>query len=124
VGKVIVTGGFAALAAATAAAFRDLGWNVALDAAAVPARVPAGRSAGSLSWAGLSNGDYWMDRERGVAGVMLAPAIALRRPGRSGPVLGLQADPLWRLAAVPVVTRTTCWRRLDLPAAQELPTGL
>jgi methyl acetate hydrolase len=36
---------------------------------------PAGRSAGSLAWAGLSNCYYWADPERGVAGVLLAQLL-------------------------------------------------
>jgi methyl acetate hydrolase len=42
---------------------------------------PAGRSAGSLTWAGLSNCYYWLDRERGVAGVMLAQLLPFADPG-------------------------------------------
>lgn len=41
---------------------------------------PAGRSAGSLSWAGLSNCYYWLDLERGVAGVMLAQLLPFADP--------------------------------------------
>ncbi|HEY9237042.1 MAG TPA: serine hydrolase domain-containing protein, partial [Phenylobacterium sp.] len=42
---------------------------------------PAGRSAGSLSWAGLSNCYYWLDLERGVAGVMMAQLLPFADPG-------------------------------------------
>jgi CubicO group peptidase (beta-lactamase class C family) len=45
---------------------------------------PAGRSAGSLAWAGLSNCYYWADRERGVAGVMLAQLLPFADPGALG----------------------------------------
>jgi methyl acetate hydrolase len=30
---------------------------------------PTGRSAGSLSWAGLANTYYWIDQKRGLGGV-------------------------------------------------------
>lgn len=33
--------------------------------------VPGGRSAGSLAWAGLGNTYFWIDQEKGVAGVIL-----------------------------------------------------
>lgn len=36
---------------------------------------PAGRSAGSLAWAGLANCYYWADPARGVAGVFLAQLL-------------------------------------------------
>ena len=36
---------------------------------------PAGRSAGSHAWAGLSNCYYWADPARGVAGVLLAQLL-------------------------------------------------
>ena len=42
---------------------------------------PAGRVAGSLSWAGLSNCYYWLDRETGVAGVMMAQLLPFADPG-------------------------------------------
>lgn len=35
------------------------------------AAVPGGRSAGSLAWAGLGNTYFWIDQEKGVAGVIL-----------------------------------------------------
>jgi hypothetical protein len=41
---------------------------------------PAGRSAGSLAWAGLSNCYYSLDRESGVAGVMLAHLVPFADP--------------------------------------------
>ena len=33
--------------------------------------VPGGRSAGSLAWAGMNNSYYWIDRDRGVVGVLM-----------------------------------------------------
>jgi len=42
---------------------------------------PAGRSTGSLAWAGLSNCYYWLDRERRVAGVLLAQLLPFADPG-------------------------------------------
>ena len=36
---------------------------------------PAGRSAGSLAWAGLGNCYYWADPEKGIAGVFLAQLL-------------------------------------------------
>ncbi|MFI4974980.1 MAG: serine hydrolase domain-containing protein [Caulobacterales bacterium] len=41
---------------------------------------PAGRSAGSLAWAGLSNCYYWADPKRGVAGVLLAQVLPFADP--------------------------------------------
>ena len=40
-----------------------------------PETGPAGRSAGSLAWAGLANCYYWADPARGVAGVFLAQLL-------------------------------------------------
>jgi len=34
-------------------------------------RTPGKRSAGSLSWGGINNTYFWIDRSRGVAGVIL-----------------------------------------------------
>ncbi len=34
-----------------------------------PTELPTGRSAGSLAWAGLANSYFWIDPQRGVAGV-------------------------------------------------------
>lgn len=38
-------------------------------------RTPEGRSAGSLSWAGLANSYYWIDPSKGVAGVLLTQIL-------------------------------------------------
>jgi CubicO group peptidase (beta-lactamase class C family) len=38
-------------------------------------RGPAGRSAGSLAWAGLNNTYYWLDPVRKVAGVLMAQIL-------------------------------------------------
>ena len=35
------------------------------------AQAPGGPSAGSLSWGGINNTYYWVDRNRGIAGVIL-----------------------------------------------------
>jgi len=37
--------------------------------------VPAGRSAGSLAWAGLYNSYYWIDREKDVCGVLITQIL-------------------------------------------------
>jgi CubicO group peptidase (beta-lactamase class C family) len=37
--------------------------------------VPGGRSAGSLAWAGLGNTYFWIDPERGLAGVILMQLV-------------------------------------------------
>ena len=42
-----------------------LGFLITTDA------VPGKRSAGSLSWGGINNTYFWVDRTRGVAGVIL-----------------------------------------------------
>lgn len=36
---------------------------------------PAGRSAGSLSWAGLYNSYYWIDRDKGICGVLITQIL-------------------------------------------------
>jgi CubicO group peptidase (beta-lactamase class C family) len=46
---------------------------------------PAGRAAGSLAWAGLSNCYYWLDPQHRVAGVLMAQLLPFADPG----VLGL-----------------------------------
>ena len=45
-----------------------------------PQPVPAGRSAGSLAWAGLGNCYYWADPAAGVAGVFLAQQFPFGDP--------------------------------------------
>jgi len=47
--------------------------------------VPGGRSAGSLAWAGIYNSYFWIDLERGTAGVLMAQ----NRPFFDGPVIEL-----------------------------------
>jgi len=41
---------------------------------------PAGRSAGSLSWAGLANTYFWLDPTRKVAGVILTQSLPFVDP--------------------------------------------
>jgi CubicO group peptidase (beta-lactamase class C family) len=41
---------------------------------------PAGRAAGSLAWAGLSNCYYWLDPANGVAGVLLSQTLPFGDP--------------------------------------------
>jgi methyl acetate hydrolase len=43
----------------------SLGFMISTEA------VPGGRSAGSLAWAGLGNTYFWIDRAKGIAGVIL-----------------------------------------------------
>jgi methyl acetate hydrolase len=43
-------------------------------------RVPGGRSAGSLAWAGLGNTYFWIDPTKGVAGVILMQLIPFADP--------------------------------------------
>jgi methyl acetate hydrolase len=50
--------------------------------------VPGGRSAGSLTWAGLYNCYYWIDRESGVTGLLLTQIL----PFGDARVLELLAD--------------------------------
>jgi len=38
-------------------------------------RVPGGRSAGSLAWAGLGNTYFWIDPAAGIAGVILMQLV-------------------------------------------------
>ena len=42
---------------------------------------PAGRSAGSLAWAGLPNCYYWLDPARGVAGLVMMQILPFADPG-------------------------------------------
>jgi CubicO group peptidase (beta-lactamase class C family) len=42
--------------------------------------VPEKRSAGSLSWAGINNTYFWIDRNRGVAGVILMQLLPFADP--------------------------------------------
>lgn len=46
-----------------------LGFMISTEAA------PSGRSAGSLAWAGLGNTYFWIDQERGIAGVILMQVL-------------------------------------------------
>lgn len=48
----------------------QLGWGLGFMINLQPA--PAGRGAGSLSWAGLYNTYYWIDRSRNVTGVFMS----------------------------------------------------
>jgi methyl acetate hydrolase len=48
------------------------------------AAVPGGRGAGSLAWAGLGNTYFWIDPERGVAGVILMQLIPFADPKALG----------------------------------------
>jgi methyl acetate hydrolase len=41
---------------------------------------PTGRSAGSLSWAGLANSYYWVDRKRGVCGILMSQILPFFDP--------------------------------------------
>ena len=52
---------------------------------------PHGRSAGSLSWAGLANSYYWVDPTTGVARHHDEPGAALRRSGRAAPLQRFRA---------------------------------
>jgi methyl acetate hydrolase len=42
--------------------------------------VPGGRSAGSLAWAGLGNTYFWIDPDRGIAGVILMQLLPFADP--------------------------------------------
>ncbi len=46
-----------------------------------PERGPNGRSPGSLSWAGIFNSYYWIDRAAGVGGVFIAQLTPFADPG-------------------------------------------
>lgn len=45
-----------------------------------PETSPHGRSAGSLSWAGLANSYYWIDPARGVGGIIAAQILPFADP--------------------------------------------
>ena len=51
-------------------------------------RLPGGRAAGSLAWAGLGNTYFWIDPKRRVAGVILMQLL----PFADGPSLAEFAD--------------------------------
>jgi methyl acetate hydrolase len=53
-------------------------WGLATLINAEP--IAGGRSAGSLSWAGLYNSYYWIDRTRGVAAVLLTQVLPFADP--------------------------------------------
>jgi CubicO group peptidase (beta-lactamase class C family) len=42
--------------------------------------VPGKRSAGSLSWGGISNTYFWVDQSRGIAGVILMQYLPFADP--------------------------------------------
>jgi methyl acetate hydrolase len=52
----------------------SLGFMISTDA------VPAGRSAGSLAWAGLGNTYFWIDPAKGIAGVILMQLLPFADP--------------------------------------------
>ncbi|HET6971669.1 MAG TPA: hypothetical protein VFH92_11130, partial [Phenylobacterium sp.] len=56
----------------------DKGWTFGFLQNLEP--IPGGRSAGSLSWAGLANCYYWADPEAGVAGVLFAQLLPFADP--------------------------------------------
>jgi methyl acetate hydrolase len=64
---------------------QDIKWG--LSFLINPQEGPAGRSAGSLSWAGLANTYFWVDPSKHVAGVILTQILPFADPR----VLGLYA---------------------------------
>src|SRR5215471_19547669 len=64
---------------------QDIKWG--LSFLINPQEGPAGRSGGSLSWAGLANTYFWVDPSNHVAGVILTQILPFADPG----VLGLYA---------------------------------
>ena len=52
---------------------QDLKWG--LSFLINPQQGPAGRSGGSLSWAGLANTYFWIDPSKRVAGVILTQIL-------------------------------------------------
>ena len=42
--------------------------------------MPGKRSSGSLSWGGINNTYFWIDRKRGVAGVILMQFLPFADP--------------------------------------------
>ena len=55
------------------------GWG--LGFAINPERGPAGRSPGSLAWAGIFNSYYWIDPAAGIAGVFITQLSPFGDPG-------------------------------------------
>ena len=62
---------------------QDIKWG--LSFLINPQEGPAGRSGGSLSWAGLANTYFWLDPSKKVAGVILTQVL----PFADSRVLGL-----------------------------------
>jgi len=60
---------------------------------------PAGRSAGSLSWAGLANTYFWLDPTRQVAGVILTQSLPFVDPKATALYGGFEAGVYKALAA-------------------------
>ena len=52
---------------------------------------PTGRSAGSLSWAGLANLYYWIDRKQGVGGFWATQVFPFVDPTSLGGFLDFEA---------------------------------
>lgn len=61
-------------------------WGLSFDINTEPG--PAGRSAGSIAWAGLFNTYFWVDPVKHVTGVIMTQLL----PFADGPVLKLFAD--------------------------------
>jgi CubicO group peptidase (beta-lactamase class C family) len=53
-------------------------WGLGFMSSTEP--VPGGRSAGSLAWAGLGNTYFWIDLDRGIAGVILMQLLPFADP--------------------------------------------
>ena len=61
---------------------QDLKWGMSF--LINPQPVSGGRSAGSLTWAGLANTFYWLDPTKRVAGVILTQSLPFWDPGVIG----------------------------------------
>ena len=53
---------------------------------------PTGRPAGSLSWAGLANLYYWIDRTNGIGGFWATQILPFADPASVGPYLHLESE--------------------------------
>ena len=51
---------------------------------------PQGRSAGSLSWAGIANSYYWIDRTSGTTGVFATQVLPFYDPAARGAFLNFE----------------------------------
>ena len=65
------------------------GWGLSFLVNQQP--TPQGRAAGSLSWAGIANSYYWIDRSSGTTGVFATQVLPFYDPAARGAFLAFEA---------------------------------